>query len=121
MDETPKKRPVKPFKGVVDGKSFTKYNQPTPEQKKAGWEQWRKERHLTQTILKELLGEDGKPTMKLSEYVQSLFNNAKEGNPKAIDTINKCLEDDIVKVANVDTEGNPITGPFKVEIVKPTE
>lgn len=103
MNKTPKKRPVKPFRGAEDGKPFTTENQPDPELKKKGWEKWRKDRHLTQTVIKHLGNEKS-----LTAYVKKLIALAEKGNPKAIDAINKCLEDDIIKVANTDTQGNDI-------------
>jgi hypothetical protein len=108
MEKTSKKRPAVPFKGAIDGTPFTTENQPAPELKKAGWEQWRKERHLTQSIIREMIGEDGKPNKNLKAYIGSLIVNAKMGNSKAIETINKCLEDDIIKHALTDTEGNNV-------------
>jgi hypothetical protein len=96
--ETPKKRPSKPFRGVIDGKSFTKDNQPSPALKKAGWEELRKQRLLTQSVIKEMIGPDGVPTDTFNGYIKALIKNANEGNPKAIDAINKCLEDDIMKI-----------------------
>lgn len=101
--KTPNKRPKKPFRGAKDGKPFTKENQPSPEAKKKGWEKWRKERHLTQEIIKQV----GEGTT-LKSYVKSLVVLAKKGNPKAIDAVNRCLEDDIIKIAQTDTEGNDI-------------
>ncbi len=103
--KTPKKRPAKPFRGVIDGKSFTKENQPTSEQKSKGWQEWRKERHLTQSIINMMVGEDGKPTKTFTGYMASLVKNAQKGNPKAIDAVNKCLEDEIIKVAQTNTAG----------------
>lgn len=121
VKRTPTKRraPKKPLRGAIDGKPFTKENQPTPEQKKAGWEQWRRDRHLTQAVIKAMLGNDGVPTTGFNGYITALIKNAKKGNPKAIDTINKCLEDDIIKVAQTDTEGNDVVSITKVEIVRP--
>jgi hypothetical protein len=91
-DKTPKKRPEKPFRGVIDGKSFTKENQPSPEAKSKGWQAKRAEKLLTQKIVEKLT--EGKT---LDEYVQSLIKNAKLGNAKAIDTINNGLEEQITK------------------------
>jgi hypothetical protein len=105
--KTTKKRPAKPFVGN-EGVTFTKDNQPTPEAKKKGWEELRKERHLTRSIIKEMLGEDGIPNEKFGSYIEALIKNAKAGNPKAIDAVNKCIEDDIIKVAATDTEGNSV-------------
>ena len=110
--KTSNKRPPKPFKGAVDGKPFTTDNQPSPEAKKAGWEQWRKERHLTQSIIKEMLGTDGKPTDTFKDFIAALVGNAKAGNPKAIDVVTRCIEDDILKVAHTDGEGNDLPIQF---------
>ena len=101
--KTPIKRrqgPKKPLRGAIDGKPFTKDNQPTPEAKKAGWEQWRKERHLTQAIVKKMLGVDGKPTKTMAQFITKLVSNANKGNPKAIDVLTKSLEDqEAIKIA----------------------
>ena len=97
-DKTPKKRPAKPFRGAIDGVPFTSENQPTPEQKKKGWEELRKARILTQTILSHFLGSNLDDNQKLEDYVDSLVKLAKEGNAKAIEAINKALEDDIQKI-----------------------
>ncbi len=112
------------LRGAVDGKPFTTTNQPTPEQKKFGWQELRKQRLLTQGIIKLMLNPDGTPTPTFDSYFDALVKNARAGNPKAIDAINKCLEDDIVKTAMVDTEGNdvdPLAGIFKVQIVPPKD
>ena len=95
------------------GVKFTSNNQPSPEAKKKGWEEFRKERHLTQSIIKMMLGEDGKPNETFTGYLESLVRNAQLGNPKAIDAVNKCLEDEIIKVAQTNTAGEdvqPIVG-----------
>lgn len=96
--QTPKKRPAKPFNGKEDGVCFTKENQPTGEQKKLGWEKWRAQRNLTQSIIAEM--SEG---TNLKEYIKSLVTNAKMGNPKAIDTVNRCIEDDITKIEHSGT------------------
>ena len=100
--KTTKKLPAKPFTGA-EGNTFSTENQPTPAQKSQGWQEWRKERHLTQSIIKALTGENG---ANFKAYIESLISNAKLGNPKAIDAVNKCLEDDIIKVAQTDKDGN---------------
>lgn len=82
----------------AEGNTFATDNQPLPELKKAGWAKWREERHLTQSIIKEMIGDNGKPKKNLKEYVQSLIENAKLGNSKAIETINRGIEDDILKI-----------------------
>ena len=94
-DKTSIKRPIKPFKGAVDGKPFTSENQPTPEAKSKGWQQKHAEKFLTQKILEVML----KGT-NLEDYVKSLFDNAKEGNAKAIDTINNGIEEHVTKQEN---------------------
>lgn len=104
--KTTTKLPVKPFTGA-EGNCFSKDNQPDPALKKAGWEQWRKERNLTQAVIKELLGEDG-AGLKFNEYVKALIKNAKAGNPKAIDAVNKCLEDEVIKVAATNAAGEDV-------------
>ena len=106
--KTSTKRPPKPFRGAVDGVPFTTQNQPSPELKKRGWEEFRKERHLTRSIIKEMLGDDGVPNDNFKSYIHALLKNAKAGNPKAIDAVNKCIEDNIIKVAATDTEGNSV-------------
>lgn len=90
--KTPQKRPKKPFAGAKDGRPFTKENQPSPEAKKEGWKEWRERRMLTQIIAKKMA--EG---TTLEEYYQSLLDNAKLGNAKAIETINKGIEDQVDK------------------------
>lgn len=109
--KTTRKLPAKPFTGS-EGNSFSSTNQPTPEAKKRGWEEFRKERHLTREIIKMMLGEDGKPNETFNGYLNSLVKNAQLGNPKAIDAVNKCLEDEIIKVAATTAAGEdvPIIG-----------
>lgn len=92
VEKTPKKRPKKPFEGAIDGKPFTSDNQPSPEAKKEGWKEWRERRMLTQIIAKKMA--EG---TTLEEYYDSLLANAKLGNSKAIETINKGIEDQIDK------------------------
>lgn len=92
----------------IKGKTFTSEYQPTPEAKKRGWEEFRKERHLTQSIIKMMLGEDGQPNETFNDYLTSLITNAKSGNPKAIDAVNKCLEDEIIKVAATNVAGEDV-------------
>lgn len=90
--KTTKKLPVKPFTGE-EGNSFAATNQPTPEQKSEGWKKKRAERLLTQAILQHMTA-----GQNLDNYVKSLYTNAMNGNPKAIETINKGVEDDTIKV-----------------------
>ena len=90
-DKTTKKRPKKPFTGS-EGVTFSKDHQPTPEKKKEGWKEWREKRMLTQMIAKKMA-----QGTTLEEYYQSLLDNAKLGNAKAIETINKGIEDQIDK------------------------
>lgn len=94
----------------ANGVKFSAENQPDPAAKSLGWQEWRKERHLTQSIIKALTGEN---KAKFDDYIESLLKNAKAGNPKAIDAVNKCLEDEIIKVAQTNTAGEdvkPIVG-----------
>lgn len=74
-------------------KPFSAQVQPTPEQKSKGWKEKRAERLLTQAILE--LMTDGQ---NMDVYVKGLLKNALKGNPKAIETINKGVEDDVIKV-----------------------
>lgn len=104
---TKRASPKVPFKGN-EGVRFSKNKQPTPEAKKKGWRELRAERHLSQAIIKEMLGEDGKYTDSFKSYIKSLVTNAKAGNAKAIEAVNKFIEDDIQKVAFTDEEGKAI-------------
>ncbi len=102
--------------GIETGKAFTKENQPTPEAKSKGWEARRAERLLTQKIIEKLTGSNN-----LEEYVDSLFNNAKMGNAKAIDTLNNGIEEQITKTETTITDTRPpstVTMPdgTKIEI-----
>lgn len=108
--------------GKETGIAFTKDNQPSPEAKRAGWQKVRAERHLTQGIIKLLVGEDGKPTTLFKDYLRSLVSNAQLGNAKAIEAVNKIMEDDILKIAQVDTQGNDKPNVnFNLVITPPTE
>lgn len=95
--ETTKKLPRNIFTGQ-EGNTFTADNQPDPALKSAGWQKRRSERLLTQGIIKLLIGSD-KGDKPLHEYIKALHTLAKKGNPKAIETINRGIEDDIVKVS----------------------
>lgn len=106
-NKTTIKRPKKPFTGK-EGVLLSKENQPAPEAKKAGWQELRKRRLLTQELIKMMLNEDGTPKHTFTDYMQSLVLNAKNGNPKAIDTINKAIEDEIIKVAQTNSEGEDV-------------
>ena len=113
MDEvkkTPKKRPSKPFRGAIDGKPFTKEMQPSPEAKSDGWKKLRAERLLTQGILAHMT--KGK---NMQEFINSLYTNAKKGNPKAIETIVKGIEEDVIKIASTDVEGNDKAAIFVLD------
>lgn len=93
-DKTSKKRPSRPFKGAVDGKPFSATNQPTPEAKRKGWEEKRAEKLMTQLFIEKLTGNKGEI---LDEVVESIINNAKLGNAKAIDVLINCIEEQITK------------------------
>ena len=99
-DKTTKKR-----QPPANGVRFSSKNQPDPSAKSAGWQEWRKERHLTQSIIKALTGENKD---KFDDYINSLILNAKAGNPKAIDAVNKCLEDEIIKVTATNAAGEDV-------------
>lgn len=104
VNETTKKQGRKPLTGA-EGNTFTKDNQPSPKSKSEGWKKLRAQRLLTQEIIKALTKDDN---ANLKSYVSSLIVNAKSGNSKAIETLNKCMEDDIIKVAQTDSEGNDV-------------
>ena len=86
-----------------DGVAFSKEYQPTPEAKKKGWEEWRRERILTQSIIKKMIGDDGLFTDKHTKFIDSLLRLANEGNAKAIDVVCKCLEEEVMKVSHSGT------------------
>lgn len=90
------------------GPKFSKDNQPSPEAKKKGWRELRAERHLSQAIIKEMLGDDGQYTDTFKSYIKSLVTNAKAGNAKAIEAVNKFIEEDIQKIALTDEEGKAV-------------
>ena len=77
------------------GVKFTADNQPSPEAKKAGWQEVRAQKLLTQMILKKMAEGNN-----LTEYVDSLLTNAKDGNAKAIDTINNGIEEQKIVTEN---------------------
>jgi hypothetical protein len=84
--------------GPNDGVKFSSSNQPSPERKTLGWQEIRKKRLLTQERIKELIEDDGTPKESFKAYLRALIENAKTGNPKAIDAVNKILEDDVTKI-----------------------
>lgn len=92
MSETPKNTRNNLLVGNELNQGFTSDKQPTSQQKKAGWEVKRQQKLLTQKIVEKLTG--GK---KMDEYVDALFDLAKDGNAKAIETINKGIEEQIDK------------------------
>ena len=92
MSETPKNTRNNLLVGNELNQGFTSEKQPTSQQKKAGWEVKRQQKLLTQKIVEKLTG--GK---KMDEYVDALFDLAKDGNAKAIETINKGIEEQVDK------------------------
>jgi len=97
------KTPDKRLSNLKSGKNektkeFSSTNQPTPEAKSKGWKELRAERHLSQAIIKEMLGKDAKPTPTFKGYVKSLIDNAKNGNAAAIAAVNKFIEDDVTQI-----------------------
>lgn len=120
-EEKPKNSPVKPFVGN-EGVRFSKENQPSPAAKRAGWQEIRAQRHLTQGIIRMMIGDNGQPTDTFKDYLKSLLLNAKMGNAKAIEAVNKIMEDDILKIAQVDTQGNDKPNVnFNLVITPPNE
>lgn len=115
-DNGKKRHKIDPSSGVKT--QFTSDNQPPPEAKKAGWEELRSRRLLTQAIIKEMFGDDGVGTDSFKSYITSLITNAKMGNPKAIDAVNKGIEEEIIKVANVDAEGNSVESKSTEDLLK---
>lgn len=110
------------IRGADAGNRFSSTNQPTPEAKRAGWQEVRKQRLLTQGIIALMVGKDGKPTDTFKGYLRSLVDNAKMGNAKAIEALNKIMEDDILKIAQVDTQGNDKPNVnFNLVITPPSE
>lgn len=99
------------------GVRFSKDNQPPPEAKSKGWRELRAERHLSQAIIKEMLGDNGTPTQSFKEYLQSLVMNAKMGNAKAIEAVNKYIEDDISLLALVDPNGNAVQPTINIQVI----
>lgn len=91
-----KPRPV--MDGIKTGVPYSATNQPSPEAKRLGWQEIRKKRLLTQELIKELIEDDGTPKESFKAYLRALIQNAKDGNPKAIDAVNKILEDDVTKI-----------------------
>ena len=55
-----------------------------------------------------MFGDDGTPKQTFNDYMDSLVKNAKLGNPKAIDTINKAIEDEVIKVAQTNSDGEDV-------------
>ena len=96
-DKTTEKRRDVSLKGPADGVKFSSTNQPSSEAKKQGWEERRKQRYLTQEIIKKMIADDGLPTDTFNGYISSLITNAKNGNAKAIETVNRAIEEDIIK------------------------
>jgi len=102
--ETPKK-PRSRMNGNDTGVPFGVQPQPTPEAKKAGWQELRARRLLTQAIIKEMFGDDGVESDSFKGYIKALVDNAKMGNAKAIDTINSGIEEQVVKTEVSVTKG----------------
>lgn len=92
--------------GPATGKKFSKENQPSPASKKKGWEEVRKQKHLTRGLINELIGKDGTPKASFNAYIKALVSLAKEGNSKAIETVNKALEDTVITVEPPGQNGN---------------
>jgi hypothetical protein len=95
----------KPGKGGIvlppTPKPFSPENQPSGKAKSDGWKKIRAQRLLTQSIIAHML----KGT-NLQSFTASLQVNAKKGNAKAIETIVRAMEDEVIKIAHTDAEGN---------------
>jgi|ERR1044072_1184592 hypothetical protein len=102
VQKTTEKRRKNLLSGT-EGKPFSADNQPPAEAKILGWKKRRAERLLTQAILSHMTN-----GQNMTDYVTSLFKNAKKGNAKAIETINKGVEDEVLKVSQTDSDGNDI-------------
>lgn len=87
--------------GPETGVKFSAENQPTPEAKKKGWEKIRKDKLLTQEVVKMMFGDDGKPTKTFKGFMEKVVENANKGNSKALEILSKCIEDDIQKSETV--------------------
>lgn len=92
MSETPENTRNNLLVGNERNQGFTTKKQPTSEQKIHGWEVRRQKKLLTQKIVEKMT--EGKT---LDDYVDSLIDNAKLGNSKAIETINKGIEEQVDK------------------------
>ena len=84
--------------GPNDGKKFTKEYQPKPERKSMGWKKLRAQRLLTQSIFSEFFKDDGGEKPSFKDFKRKLIANANKGNPKALEIIHKCIEEDIQKM-----------------------
>lgn len=88
---------------IPDGKKFTSENQPTPEAKSEGWKKKRAEKLLTQKIIEKIIDAPVDDKRSLSKYVDAIYDLAVSGNPKAIDTINKGIEEEVQKIEHSGT------------------
>jgi len=120
QEKTSTKRPRKPFTGT-EGVRLSATNQPSPERKSLGWQEIRKKRLLTQELIKELIEDDGTPKESFKAYLKALIQNAKDGNPKAIDAVNKILEDDVTKIELSGSVGTTIVFTAPDATNKPIE
>jgi len=118
-DTTKKRQPNRV--GPNDGVKFSSTNQPSPERKSLGWQEIRKKRLLTQELIKELIEDDGTPKESFKAYLRALIQNAKDGNPKAIDAVNKILEDDVTKIELSGSVGTTIVFTAPDATNKPIE
>ena len=107
--ETSEKRQISRLNGAADGVPFTSENQPSSEAKKRGWKEKRAEKHLTQMIIKKIIDAPEGDKMGLPKYVDAIIDLAKNGNAKAIDTINNGLEDMATKIE--------LSGTLKHEVI----
>ena len=91
------KKPPKPFKGVEDGKAYSKDYQPSPQAKSDGWKRRRSEMLLSKAIA-EALGVDTDDKAPLKKYGKRLVELAEEGNSEAMKQVRSAVEDVVDKV-----------------------
>ena len=115
-EKTSKKRPAKPFRGAIDGKPFSKENQPSPEAKSNGWKERRSEMLLSKAIA-EALGVTADDQTPLKGYAAKLILLAENGNAEAMKQIRSAVEDVVEKV-DVTSNGEGITNPLDLLIKK---
>ena len=105
-EKTSKKRPAKPFRGAIDGKPFSKENQPPPEAKSKGWKERRSEMLLSKAIA-EALGVTADDQTPLKGYAAKLILLAENGNAEALKQVRQAIEDEVTKI-DITTDGEKV-------------